>query len=59
MKNYKKLYINLLLVATLGLNSSCNQDFLDEELTTAYNTDYTKTEAGIQALSVGTTTNFS
>ena len=54
MKNYKKLYINLLLVATLGLNSSCNQDFLDEELTTAYNTDYTKTEAGIQALSVGT-----
>ena len=54
MKNYRKLYINLLLVATLGLNSSCNQDFLDEELTTAYSNEYYKTEAGIQALSVGT-----
>ncbi|MWB94056.1 RagB/SusD family nutrient uptake outer membrane protein [Flavobacterium sp. GA093] len=54
MKNYKKLYINLMLVATLGISSSCNKDFLDEELTTAYSNDYYKTEAGIQALAVGT-----
>jgi hypothetical protein len=54
MKNYKKLYINLMLVATLVLSSSCNQDFLDEELTTAYSKEYYNTEAGIQALSVGT-----
>ncbi|KAF2329811.1 RagB/SusD family nutrient uptake outer membrane protein [Flavobacterium daemonense] len=54
MKNYKKLYINLMLVAALTLGSSCNKDFLDEELTTAYSSDYYKTEAGIQALAVGT-----
>ena len=54
MKNYKKLYINLMLVAALTLTSSCNKDFLDEELTTAYSKDYYKTEAGIQALAVGT-----
>lgn len=54
MKNYKKLYINLMLVAALTLTSSCNKDFLDEELTTAYSSDYYKTEAGIQALATGT-----
>ena len=54
MKNYQKLYINLMLVATLGLSTSCNQDFLDEELTTAYSNEYYKTEEGIQALVVGT-----
>lgn len=54
MKNYKKLYINLMLVAALTLTSSCNKDFLDEELTTAYSSDYYKTEAGIQALANGT-----
>ena len=54
MKNYKKLYINLMLVATLGLSTSCNQDFLDEELNTAYSKEYYTTEAGIQALAVGT-----
>ena len=54
MKNYKKLYINLMLVTALTLGSSCNKDFLDEELTTAYNQEYYKTEPGIQALAVGT-----
>ncbi|MFV5691982.1 RagB/SusD family nutrient uptake outer membrane protein [Flavobacterium sp. LT1R49] len=54
MKNYKKLYINLMLVATLGLSTSCNQDYLDEELNTAYSKDYYTTEVGIQALAVGT-----
>lgn len=55
MKNYKKPYINLLLIAVMALgSSSCNQDFLEEDLTTAYTNDYYKTEAGIQALAVGT-----
>lgn len=54
MKNYKTLYINLMLVATLGLSSSCSQDFLDEKLTTGYSKDYLNTEEGILALSVGT-----
>lgn len=43
-----------MLIAALGLGTSCNKDFLDEELTTAYSKDYFNTEAGIQALSVGT-----
>lgn len=54
MKNYKKPYISLMLVTVLLLSSSCNKDFLDEELTTAYTQDYYKTEAGIQALAIGT-----
>lgn len=54
MKNYKKLYINLILGAVLALSTSCNQDFLDEELTTAYSSEYYKTEEGIQALAIGT-----
>jgi hypothetical protein len=53
MKNYKKIYINLILVASLALTSSCNENFLDENLTTAYSKEYYKTEAGIQALAVG------
>lgn len=54
MKNYKKLYINLILGAVLALSTSCNHDFLDEELTTAYSEEYYKTEEGIQALAIGT-----
>jgi len=54
MKNYNKIYIHLILAATLVLSSSCNDNFLEEDLTTAYNKDYYKTEAGIQALAVGT-----
>ena len=54
MKKYKTLYINLMLVATLGLSTSCSDDFLDEKLTTEYNSEYFKTEAGIQALAIGT-----
>ncbi|PJJ10660.1 putative outer membrane starch-binding protein [Flavobacterium sp. 1] len=55
MKNYKKPYINLLFLAVLALSSSsCNQDFLEEDLTTAYSKEYYKTDAGIQALAIGT-----
>ncbi len=43
-----------MLFTALILGSSCNKDFLDEELTTAYSKDYYKTEAGIQALAIGT-----
>lgn len=44
-----------MLVAALALGTaSCNKDFLDEELTTAYSKEYYKTEAGIQALANGT-----
>ena len=43
-----------MIIATLGLSSSCSEDFLDEKLTTGYNPGYLKTEEGIQALSVGT-----
>lgn len=55
MKNYINPYINLMLLVVLAFgSSSCNKDFLDEELTTAYSKDYYKTEAGIQALAIGT-----
>ncbi|MGO4770567.1 RagB/SusD family nutrient uptake outer membrane protein [Flavobacterium sp. W22_SRS_FK3] len=54
MKKYKTLYINLILIAVLCLSTSCSDDFLDEKLTTAYTKDYYKTEAGIQALAIGT-----
>ena len=54
MKNYKKRYINMMLLTVVAFSTSCNKDFLDEELTTAYSKDYYKTEAGIQALAVGT-----
>lgn len=43
-----------MLVASLGLSTSCTKDFLEEKVTTAYSKDYYNTEAGIQSLSVGT-----
>ena len=43
-----------MLISALVLSTSCSDDFLDEKLTTAYTKDYYKTEAGIQALAVGT-----
>lgn len=54
MKNYKKLYINILLVSAFVLSSSCSEDILDEELTTDFSKEYYKTEEGILALSIGT-----
>lgn len=54
MKNYKKSYIGMLLLASLALTSSCNESFLEEEVTTGYSKEYYKTEAGIQALVTGT-----
>lgn len=43
-----------MLITSLGLSTSCNQDFLEEKLTTAYSNDYYNTEEGIQSLSIGT-----
>jgi hypothetical protein len=52
MKN--NILNKLLIVAAIGLTAtSCNKDFLNETLTTARTTDFYKTDAGIQQLSVG------
>ncbi len=44
----------LILIAAVFFTASCNKDFLNENLTTARSTDFYKTDAGIQQLSVGT-----
>lgn len=54
MKKHKSLYINLMLVSSLILSSSCSQDFLEENLTTAYSKAHYNTEQGILDLVVGT-----
>lgn len=54
MKNIvsKNIQIGLLATALLTLGS-CNDDFLNEELTTQRSTDFYTTEAGIQSLVIG------
>lgn len=52
--NTKKLIINILLFSGLFSISSCNEDFLKEELETARGMEYYKTDEGIMALSTGT-----
>jgi len=56
MKNNIKRssYLITALVLLMGCMTSCNQDFLDEELTTKPNSEYFTTEEGIQSLAVGT-----
>ncbi|WP_434036509.1 RagB/SusD family nutrient uptake outer membrane protein [Formosa sp. 4Alg 33] len=51
MKNIRNLKIGaiILMICTLG---SCSKDFLDEELTNQYSTDYFETAEGIEALAV-------
>ena len=52
MKYNKYILGGLLATAlTTGL-TSCSSDFLDEELTTKYSTDYFDTEEGLEALTV-------
>jgi hypothetical protein len=53
MKKFNFFY-RIIILATIFLSSSCKKDFLDETLTTARTTDFYKTDAGIQQLSVGT-----
>ena len=48
----------ILLIATIvsisgALMPSCSESFLNEELTTSRNTDYFKTQAGLDDLSTG------
>lgn len=49
MKNLK--YIGLMVIVGLSINS-CKEDFLDEELTNQYSTDYFETAEGLEALAV-------
>jgi len=49
--NFKKLII---FAGVLLIIPSCKKEFLDEELTTAPNNEFYKTEAGILQLAVGT-----
>ena len=48
------LFNKLIIVAAIISSASCHKNFLDETLTTARTTDFYKTDAGIQQLSVGT-----
>lgn len=51
----KNNFLNtLLIVSAIFFASSCKKDFLTEKLTTARSTEFYKTDAGIQQLSVGT-----
>lgn len=55
--NYMKnnvLLTSFIIVAAVAISTGCNKNFLDETLTTARSTDFYKTDAGIQQLSVGT-----
>ena len=50
---YKKYIVGgLLATALVAGTTSCSGDFLDEELTTKYSTDYFDTEEGLEALAV-------
>lgn len=51
MNKFKNIGVSLLVVMGMAFNS-CSEDFLDEELTNAYSTDYFKTAEGLEALSV-------
>lgn len=54
MKSIKNIVMCLMAcTAVLGTVSSCNKNFLDEELTTQRSTDYFKTNEGIESLSTG------
>jgi hypothetical protein len=48
-----KLIVNISLFSGLVLMASCKKDFLDEELTTARNLDFFKTDEGILQLATG------
>jgi len=54
MSKYKSVFKLLLFTAVLSGGSSCKKNFLDENLKTARNTDFYKTDAGILQLAVGT-----
>lgn len=49
MKNIRKIRIGVLIIMGLSINS-CAKDFLDEELTNQYSTDYFETAEGLEDL---------
>ena len=51
MNKFKHIGISLLIITGLSF-SSCSKDFLDEELTNQYSTDYFETPEGLQALTL-------
>ena len=53
MKTYKLLLAALIVVLSGIATTSCNKDFLNEELTTTYNTDRFKTQDGLDELVTG------
>ena len=52
MNNIKKIGLGLSLLAGLSFSTTSCADFLDEELTTSYSTDYFNTPEGLEALTV-------
>ncbi|MFA6336301.1 MAG: RagB/SusD family nutrient uptake outer membrane protein, partial [Bacteroidales bacterium] len=50
MNKIKNIILGTLAFVTAAGVTSCGDEFLDEELTTSYNTQYFKTEEGIQSL---------
>lgn len=54
MSKYNSVFKLILFMTVLSGGSSCKKNFLDENLKTARNTDFYKTDAGILQLSVGT-----
>lgn len=51
MNNIKNIGIGLLIMMGLSF-ASCTKDFLDEELTTQYSTEYFETPEGLEALTL-------
>jgi hypothetical protein len=51
MDSIKNIGIGLLILMGISF-TSCSEDFLDEELTTKYSTEYFETPEGLEALSV-------
>lgn len=52
MKKIKNIVIGLSAFCLAFNLTSCNDEFLEEEMTTAYMTDYLKTDEGLQGLAV-------
>ena len=50
MKLYHYIIGGLLAASMTAGVTSCSSDFLDEDLTTKYSTDYFDTEEGLEAL---------
>ncbi len=51
-KIFTKYTGKIVLSAVALFLASCSKDFLDEELTTQYSTEYFETEEGLEALTV-------